>query len=365
MASRTTYLGLYCGCGADGVDAAVVAVSRRGQRLLATQLSGGHYPLDDGLRRKIHDAAGITLARPAPGMLAALCAPLAEAFAKAAAAEIAKSKEGGLAGIGIAGLRLTLDSPGGPAAIELGDPGLVARQTALPVAAEFPPAVCPAWPDWCLFAHAKWSRVLVHLGAIATVSFLPAAAHATDAICFDAGPGTIVLDALARRLLSKPFDADGAAAAGGKTSPELLHELLAQPFFRAPAARTAIPAHWGESFVQRLLLLAEKHRCEKPADLLATCTEWTARAIAAALAGLTERPHEVILSGGGAYNIHLAARIRTLMSPASTFSVEKFGIGLRARHAVGAALLASARINEICLPLPGDKEGIAGGLWLP
>ena len=65
------------------------------------------------------------------------------------------------------------------------------------------------------------------------------------------------------------------------------------------------------------------------------------------MAALTERPHQVVLSGGGARHIHLAGRVRALLSPSSTVTSEKFGLGLSAKAAVCQALLAAATVDKL------------------
>ena len=146
-------------------------------------------------------------------------------------------------------------------------------------------------------------------------------------------------------------------------------DLLADGHFRGRPIPLASPALWGPLFVDRLELVARHHRCSKPADLLATAAEFIARAIASAVAGLTERPHEVVLSGPGATNIHLASRIRTLLSPCSTYASDRYGIASQARTAVNCAVLAAARVDEFPVPIPEPmgqwRQSVFGGLFLP
>jgi anhydro-N-acetylmuramic acid kinase len=88
-------------------------------------------------------------------------------------------------------------------------------------------------------------------------------------------------------------------------------------------------------------------------------TELTAKLVAQAIAGFTEKPHEVVLTGGGAMNIHLAGRIRKLLSPSSTYTVEKYGFGIRAKQAACYAVLAAARMDGIaahCTQATGAKR---------
>jgi len=115
-------------------------------------------------------------------------------------------------------------------------------------------------------------------------------------------------------------------------------------------------------------MMARKRRCG-PTDLLATVTELTAQAVARAIAGLTERPHEVILSGGGGRNIHLAGRIRALLSPSSTYTFERYGPSLRGRQGVCMAVLAAARLDKFAAHCPSAtgaaRPAVLGSVTLP
>ncbi len=328
-------------------------------------------------------------------LLAEMDRDVAVAFAEAAGALMAEARLNpkDVAAIGSSGWLI-----GG--AVELGSPGLIARLAGVPVAADFARSdiaagglggPLAAWPDWVLLRNfsafslpgkraassiavrqakgaGRLARVVVHLGAVAGLTFLGASCGAGDVVAFDVGPGTILLDALAERLLGRPFDADGAAAAGGRANGAMLNELLANPYFQRPPPKVASAAEWGEAYVQRVMMMAEKHRCGG-ADLPATAAELTARSIAGAIAGLTERPHEVILAGGGARNIHLAGRIRALLSPSSTVTTEKFGVGIEALRAVDYAILAAARLDGVPCNCPAATgamgPAILGGVYMP
>jgi len=74
--------------------------------------------------------------------------------------------------------------------------------------------------------------------------------------------------------------------------------------------------------------------------------------VRAAIEAHTERPHEIILAGGGTENPHLVRRIRSNMSPCSTYLADRYGVGARAVSAVFAAVLAAARLDEFPAHIP-------------
>ena len=201
------------------------------------------------------------------------------------------------------------------------------------------------------------------------MTFIPASAEAVDLVAYHVGPGTVILDALARKLLGQPLDADGKAASGGAICGAFLNELLADPYYQRPAPKIATGSEWGDAYVQRLAMAAENHQCRDPKDILATVTEMIAKAAARAVLAMTERPHQVILCGGGALNIHLASRIRMLLSPCSTVSCEKFAVGVRCKGALCWAMLAAARMDKTPIYCPGatgmQRPAVLGALYQP
>lgn len=377
-AKERLFMGLASGWGADGVDAALVAVAGRGERIKVRQLFTHFEPFDDDLRVRIMAAASGGML---PSRLTALDGELAAAFARSAQRliEVSRTARDEIVAIGSSG---QLIGRGERATLALGSPAIIAAQSRRPVAAGFAASDLAAggngavrsWPDWLVFHDRRLSRVVIHLGGLASVTFVPAAAMPGDVLAFDAGPAGLLLDALAQRVVAQPYDADGAAAARGRVHGPLLNELLSHTHFQAALPKFTTAVEWGGVYLQRLEMAASRHGCSD-ADLLTTVAELVARSLADAIGKLTERPHEVILSGGGSRNIHLASRIRAMLSPSSTYSVERYGLDARAHSAARYAILAAARVDEhpaqCGRELPtADAAGeehhraILGGLWL-
>ncbi len=404
------YIGLWSGAGIDGVDAALVkigggsfgdrlrgAAGRIGEPMRPRLVHSLHHPYPESLRRRLREAA--CGACQSAAELAALDRDVGEHFADAGAEVLmgARNRASGTAGVGMSGQELGVHRPAGPnraavrpAVLETGSPAVVATRLNLPVAARFAASdvaaggvggPISAWADWLTYRDARspttnpaeappeaLSRVVVHLGGVASLVFLPAGAAASDVLACDTGPGTLLIDALVRELFGRATDTDGALAGGGRLQPALLHELLAGEYLRRSGPKHTVTDEWSDAQLQRVRLMAGKHRTGGR-DLLATVTELTARSVAGAIAELTERPHQVILTGGGALNIHLAGRIRTLCSPSSTVTSAKFGIEPRAARAVGMAILAAGRVQQFpthCHNATGaEKAVVLGSLTRP
>lgn len=376
MSKARLFIGLYSGSAGDGVDAAVVSVRGEGEEMSVQQLHHVQRLYPEGVRRRILAFAG-GYVEPL-GALAELDRDIAISAAKTGEILLKESgvKIRHIEGVGWSAQPIVLEPPGESneigAALELGSGAVIATRLHRPVVSNFAAGdlaagglggPITAWCDWVLLGDKRLSRVAVHLGGIATVTFIPADAKAVDVVSFDVGPGTGVVDELANKFHHRLYDTDGALAAGGQVSSPLLNELLSNPYFQTPPPKRTTTAAWSQPYISQLLRMAQKHDCPT-SDLIATVTELTARTVARAVGGFTERPHEVILTGGGAMNIHLAGRIRKLLSPSSTYTVEKYGFGIRAKQAVCYAILAAARIDAFpahCPQTTGAKRHVILG----
>jgi anhydro-N-acetylmuramic acid kinase len=366
MAKERIFIGLYSGWSADGIDAAMAAVSGKGEKIKVHQLHQSHQAMGEDLRRRILEmSCDKTLPMPA---LVQLNHDVSIAFAEAAHVLIKQSavKAEDIVAIGSSGQiacrlpRDGKDKSGLGGVLELGGASIIASRNRVAVASQFAQTDAAAggqggpvtaWADWVLFHDQSLSRAIVDLGGITSLSFVGSDCLPMDVVAFDVGPGAALIDALTAETYGRPMDADGAFAAAGKVHPALLNELLANPYFHRTGPKLTERQQWGAVYVARLRMIAERHRCREE-DMVATVTEMIARTVAAAVGTLTERPHEIILTGGGAKNIFLAARIRALGCPSSTINSERMGLGVRAKQAVCMAVLAAARVDNTPIYCP-------------
>jgi len=370
MTGERFFIGLHAG-GLDSVDAVLVAVRGCGEKMEPRQLQCLHVPLGAAIR---------TRAELLPADFDACLSDLSElddqvASAMGAAADSLLAQAGAakkdISAVGVLGLRIA-------SGLELGLPAGVARRLKLPVVGRFDIAdraaggnggAVTAWPAWRMLRDKRLSRTLVHLGEIASVTFVGSGAAECEVVAYDLGPGTILLDELARRALHpqrrrpRPCAGRGSGVVSrGKANQALLNELLAQTYFHRPPPKITWRGFWTGEYLNRLEFVAEKHDC-RGADLLATAVELTVRLVAGAVGKFTERPHEVVLCGGGAEDARLFKRIRSIMSPCSTYLADRYGLGVRVAPAVFAAILAAAKLDGFPAHIP-SASGAARRLVL-
>lgn len=179
---------------------------------------------------------------------------------------------------------------------------------------------------------------------------------------FDTGPANALLDAwLARETAAaETFDLDGRRAAAGRVDESLLARLRAHPYFSLAAPKTTGRETFTTATVDEALGGAQLSLD----DVCATLTELTATTVADALASVAPDAARVVVSGGGARNPVLRARLRELIGVPVDHS-DAWGIPGDAREAVMFAVLAYLSAARVPLELPGTPAGRAAvaGQW--
>ena len=270
--------------------------------------------------------------------------------------------------------------------LQVGDPSVIAARTGILTVGDFRTADtalggegAPLVPifDYLVFRDEKKSRLLVNIGGIANLTFLPAGAEPGDVIAFDTGPGNVLLDYLARRDFHLPFDRDGQIASRGKIDPGLVEELLQDEYFRRPPPKSTGPEYFLGPFLRRFQDACAARRLSAE-DCLASAAELTALSLVRAVHQfLPEQPGEVFLSGGGAENPFLVERIRFHLGVKEMKRSDDLGVPGEAKEAICFALLAyrtlkgepsnlprvtgarkAAVLGKICLPPEGNRKPV-------
>ncbi len=363
-------LGLMSGTSADGVDAALLEVEGTPPdgldwRLVAHRTT----PHGDGLRERILEATRAGSAQA----LCALHVDLGEAFARAAQELLAAAgvEPGALEAVGCHGQTVWHRPPTAGvrgATLQLGDPATLAARLGVEVISDFRAADMAAggqgaplvpWADRALLARDDGPRVVLNVGGMANLTWLPARGSTEVPVAFDTGPGNVLLDHAAALASGGRLrcDRDGELAAAGSVDEALLARLLDDPFFQQAPPRSTGRERFGPDLVE---ILARQRGLEPGgaaagwADLLAALTALTARSVADAVARWVRPrdPGEVIVTGGGAHNPVLVGALAEVLAPLSVRpGPEVLGAMADAREAAAFALLAWAH-----------RRGIAGNV---
>jgi len=362
------YIGLMSGTSMDGVDAALVDLTEAGgASLIATHTEA--IPA-----RLLKTLTLLSQNQGTPDDIGHCDRALGELFATAANTLIRKSPEPGpIRAIGSHGQTIRHVPEGAhPFTLQLGDPNIIAERTGVTTVADLrrrdmaaggqgAPLV-PAFHH-AVFGSKTESRVLVNIGGIANISWLPAGSQSAGA-GFDTGPGNALMDGWTRRHLDEPFDRNGDWAASGRLDTRLLEELLQEPYFGRAAPKSTGKELFNTHWLDEKL---DKAPGVSPADVQRTLLELTALTIARHLPEM--RPLAVYVCGGGSRNIALMNRLRALLEPgnASVGTTSELGIDPQWIEAAAFAWLARQTLEGLAGNVPAvtgaSGERILGGIY--
>lgn len=202
--------------------------------------------------------------------------------------------------------------------------------------------------DYLLFTDAHESRVLLNIGGIANVTWLPAASADFPPLCRDTGPGNTLMDGCVRRYWQGLVcDEGGALAARGTPDKALLGRLWQHDYFKQTAAdATTGLERFSWEWVQHQMPDTGPELARE--DLLATLTLFTAQTIARAIRQLVALPNGrlpaatvVLAAGGGVHNKTLMQWLGQELDPLRLATTREIGLDPDAREALFFAALAN------------------------
>lgn len=202
-----------------------------------------------------------------------------------------------------------------------------------------------------LFARAGETGAVLNLGGISNLTVLRPD-HPTRG--FDCGPANVLMDHWHLLHQGQPFDAQGAWASGGQIDAQLLALLLDEPYFSLPppksTGRDLFNAAWLSSKLQRL------SRSLRPQDVQTTLCELTAITCALAVQRHASRALELLVCGGGAFNVHLMQRLSHHLPGVSVVPTDVCGLPAQHVEASAFAWLAFQHLHH----LPGNLSAVTG-----
>ncbi len=195
--------------------------------------------------------------------------------------------------------------------------------------------------DVLLGSKAGENRILLNIGGIANLTFLPADGNYANIICTDIGPGNTLIDAACRKYFDRPYDEDSKIALSGKVNEALLKALLHSPFFNEQAPKTTGPELFNLAYVTHAQQPSNTLTINND-DLVCTLSAFTAKSIADfILDNFKADDIKIFTSGGGAKNIYVIDYLKKALPKAVIATTASLGIDPDAKEAILFALLGN------------------------
>jgi anhydro-N-acetylmuramic acid kinase len=361
-------VGLMSGTSGDGVDAALVEIGPRKAGLRIKMIAFHPLPYPRSLQQRILSAS-------VSGTVSELChlnALLGEWFANAALGVIRAAKlhpkdidligshgqtvhhlPCGIKDAGVGAIRSTF---------QIAEPAVIAERTGITTVADFRPRDMAAGGQGApltpgvhalLFRHPRRARLIVNLGGISNVTYLPRGSGFDDLMAFDTGPANMVLDGLMARITKgrMSMDREGRVAARGQIDGRLLAKLLAHPYLSQAPPKSTGREVFGSKMLDELLAMQQAQQLPIE-NLLATCSRWTAEAVGSSRRWIRGEIDEVIVGGGGVKNRAIMQHLTDVFAPVPVSAFESHGWDSKALEAVAFAVLAYQTAMEQCGNVP-------------
>ena len=362
-------VGMMSGTSVDGVDAALIELSREGGAPRVKLLAFENIPYPQGVRERVFE-----LFRPETSTvdkIGYMNFLLGELYARAALSVIAKA---GLTSadvdlIGSHGQTIwhepeVRETDGLPIryTVQIGEGAVIAARTGIPTVSDFRVADmavggqgAPLVPfsEYLLYRREDESILLQNIGGI----------------------GNMIIDAVAAAISGGRLkcDVNGGIAARGKVDEELLARLQKDEYYARRPPKTTGRERFGTQYAQRILDDRARHPISDE-DLLATVTYLTAWSIFDACERFALpvcKPAELIVGGGGSYNKTLLKDLSGLFGTRgiAVRTQEDLGFNSDAKEAVAFALMADCFVRGEANVLPSvtgaSAASVMGKLSLP
>jgi anhydro-N-acetylmuramic acid kinase len=265
--------------------------------------------------------------------------------------------------------------PGYPnATLQIGDGDHIAVKTSILTISDFRQkhiaaggegAPLALYGDVLLGTKAGENRILLNIGGIANLTFLPADGDYANILCTDIGPGNTLIDAACRKYFNQPYDVDSRIAFSGKVNEPLLNALLNHPFFSEPTPKTTGPELFNLSYLenaqQKSGILSAS-----PEDIICTLSEFTAKSIGSfILQNFKADDIKIFTSGGGARNIYIIEHLKKALPNTSIADTSSLGIDPDAKEAILFALLGNEALSGEPLTIGNNPAVLMGKFSFP
>jgi anhydro-N-acetylmuramic acid kinase len=369
-------IGLASGSSADSVDAALFEADGIGLELQVRPLQTLQQAYPRDLREMI-------LRLGAPGschlkQVTQLHRLLGESFASAArqVADRASFSLQKVQCIGCPGHTVWHDPEGRfPSTLALGMPAVVAERTGVTTVSDFRArdvalggqgVPLGALADYLLFRDPRESRVLLHLGGIARVVYIPAGGRLHEVIGYEAGPCNLLLDAMMRHLTGgrEAYDPGGKHAVQGRCIEALLQRWLGHPYLQRRPPKSLPRNGFGDDFAGQAVDMARQMQWGLH-DVLCSATHFVARSITASLRRFLpggRPPDRVLMAGGGVRNGLLWHLLEQHLAGIPLDRTDAVGIPTATRKPLVFGMLAALTLDGVPANVPAATGAAAARL---
>ncbi len=260
------------------------------------------------------------------------------------------------------------------ATLQIGDGDHIAAKTGILTISDFRQkhiaaggegAPLALYGDVLLGSQPGENRLLLNIGGIANLTFLPADGDTSKIVCTDIGPGNTLIDAAMKQYFGQLYDEDAKTAYSGKVNDDLLSSLSNHPFFMEPAPKTTGPELFNLNYVAEAQLHSATTNISIN-DLIATLTALTGKTIVNFVAdNFPVSGLKIFVSGGGARNPFVMDYLKLHLTNAEINDTSALGIDPDAKEAILFALLGNEALCGEPIKIGNNPAALFGKFSFP
>ncbi len=225
--------------------------------------------------------------------------------------------------------------------------------------------------EYMIFRSKYVNRVLLNIGGIGNITYMPKNASLDDVFAFDTGPGNMLIDGACNKLFNKNYDEDGLIARSGKICDKILDELMEDEYFKMLPPKSTGREKYNKEFLTNIIEKSRKINL-KDEDIVATLTAFTSKSIINQVETYVTDfdSGELVVSGGGANNPYILELLNKYKTKDyKVITGYDLGINADAKEAVGFVVLGYLRIinkPSNVIKVTGAKKAVSlGSIVLP
>lgn len=247
--------------------------------------------------------------------------------------------------------------------LQIGSPDIIAQGLGVPVVSDFRTADiaaggrgAPLAPlaHFYLFNIRRTGQLVVNIGGISNMTYLPGTADVSEIVATDCGPGNMLVDQMCVRLFGKPYDRNGRIASKGSVSEKLYRFLKEMSFLRKRTPLALGREQFGDDVVDSIVRHADRVGVDRD-SVISTVTHFTAYCIARA-ARRCRKIDRILLCGGGTHNMYLCDSLREMFPGIEMHDSSVAGIDPDFVESAAFALLANLTVDG----KPGNLPQVTG-----
>jgi anhydro-N-acetylmuramic acid kinase len=360
-------IGLMSGTSTDGIDAALVKITGSYTSMKLEEIAFQNYPYTKGVKERIFQLFD-------GGSVKDICHMnfvIGDLFADAA---IDITQKAGIREVDLIGshgqtiYHIPDSIDGYRSTLQIGEGAVIAHKTGVITVSDFRLADMAAgglgaplvpYTEFLLYSGTLRNIALQNIGGIGNITFIPGRNAVRDnIIAFDTGPGNMVIDYITKKTTGREFDECGMIANKGTINNKLLSYLMQDEFIMKPPPKATGREYFGKEYSERFYHICKQEQMSDE-DIISSATAFTAESIRYATRFIPCRVDQMIISGGGAYNLFLVNEIKKRLPETEVITQESTGRNSDAKEAVAFAVLA----NETICGNAGNLPKVTGAQY--